>query len=84
MRFRNVTIQETRLCACALGHEGARYPCTNTLTSNAMQIVICVAVQVQLLRYVNPFTLTMVVQQTSASLARKLLLDLRKLDNDLG
>ena len=46
--------------------------------------VICVSVQVRLLGSVNTFTLTIVVQQMSVTLARELLLDLHMLDNDLG
>ena len=49
-----------------------------------MHAVICVSVQVRLLGSVNTFTLTIVVQQTSVNLARELLLNLHKLDNDLG
>ena len=76
MRFRIVTIQDTRLRSCAVGHAGVRYPCTNALSSNAVQAVVCVSVQVRLLGSVNTFTLTIVVQQTSVILATRLLLDL--------
>ena len=60
--FRIVTIQETRLRSCAVGDEGVCYPCTNALSSNAVQAVICVSVQVRLLGSVNNFTFTILVQ----------------------
>ena len=58
MHFKIVAIQETRLRSCAVGHEGVCYPCTNALSSNAVQAVICVSVQVRLLESVNNFTPT--------------------------
>ena len=71
MRFRIVTIQETRLRSCAVGHEGVHYPCNNALSSNSMHAVICVSVQVRLLGFVNTFTLTIVVLPDVCNLGKR-------------